>query len=62
MRAPRNGDRQNDGFQGEVEKVGLDTTHDAWHGAYSAFSRWRELIAVAAGYELAEFEDHGLPF
>lgn len=30
--------------------MGLDTTHDCWHGAYSAFSRWREQLAVAAGY------------
>lgn len=32
--------------------MGLDTTHDAWHGPYSAFSRWREALAVAAGYEV----------
>lgn len=30
--------------------MGLDTTHDAWHGAYSAFTRWRDEIAKAAGY------------
>jgi hypothetical protein len=30
--------------------MGLDTTHDCWHGAYSAFSRWRQKIAKAAGY------------
>jgi hypothetical protein len=30
--------------------MGLDTTHDCWHGPYSAFSRWREALAVAAGY------------
>lgn len=29
--------------------MGLDTTHDAWHGAYSAFNRWRQEIAYAAG-------------
>ncbi len=29
--------------------MGLDTTHDAWHGAYSAFMRWREKIAEVAG-------------
>jgi hypothetical protein len=28
--------------------MGLDTTHDCWHGAYSAFSRWREKLAEAA--------------
>lgn len=30
--------------------MGLDTTHDAWHGAYSAFHRWRQRIAEAAGF------------
>lgn len=29
--------------------MGLDCTHDAWHGAYSAFMRWRRMIATAAG-------------
>lgn len=29
--------------------MGLDTSHDCWHGAYSAFMRWRETIAQAAG-------------
>lgn len=29
--------------------MGLDTTHDAWHGAYSAFMRWRCKIAEVAG-------------
>ncbi len=32
--------------------MGLDTSHDAWHGAYSAFNRWRNYLARAAGYEL----------
>lgn len=30
--------------------MGLDTTHDCWHGAYSAFMRWREMIAKVAGF------------
>lgn len=30
--------------------MGLDTSHDCWHGAYSAFTRWRHHIAEAAGY------------
>lgn len=30
--------------------MGLDTSHDCWHGAYSAFTRWRHHIARAAGY------------
>ena len=29
--------------------MGLDTTHDCWHGAYSAFMRWRIELAKAAG-------------
>lgn len=29
--------------------MGLDTTHDCWHGSYSAFNRWREMIAKLAG-------------
>jgi len=32
--------------------MGLDTSHDCWHGAYSAFDRWRNIIAKAAGYEI----------
>jgi hypothetical protein len=30
--------------------MGLDTSHDCWHGAYSAFGRWRLAVAEAAGY------------
>ena len=29
--------------------MGLDTTHGAFHGAYSAFNRFRQVIAEAAG-------------
>lgn len=29
--------------------MGLDCSHDAWHGAYSAFMRWRTEIAKVAG-------------
>lgn len=35
-------------FRGDDE-MGLDTSHDCWHGAYSAFMRWRQEIAKAAG-------------
>lgn len=37
--------------------MGLDTTHDCWHGAYSAFSRWRDRLALAAGYTFHEMKD-----
>lgn len=36
--------------------MGLDTTHGAFHGAYSSFSRWRNAIEVAAGYPLVKDE------
>lgn len=29
--------------------MGLDTSHDCWHGAYSAFMRWRMELAEVAG-------------
>lgn len=29
--------------------MGLDTSHDAWHGPYSSFQRWRREIAELAG-------------
>jgi len=36
--------------------MGLDTSHNCWHGAYSAFSRWRDQLARAAGYEIARVD------
>jgi hypothetical protein len=32
--------------------MGLDTTHEAWHGAYSAFHTWRTEIAKQLGIPL----------
>lgn len=29
--------------------MGLDISHDTWHGAYSEFMRWRQKIAEVAG-------------
>lgn len=29
--------------------MGLDTTHGCFHGAYSAFGRWRDKLAEVAG-------------
>jgi hypothetical protein len=34
--------------------MGLDTTHDAWHGAYGAFTRFRNALAEAAGYAVED--------
>lgn len=36
--------------------MGLDTSHDCWHGAYSAFTRWRHELAKAAGYQVIRIE------
>lgn len=49
--------------------MGLDTSHDCWHGSYGAFHRWRCEIASAAGLpplELMEgfyepLDSHNLP-
>ncbi len=35
--------------------MGLDITHNCWHGAYSAFHRWRQIIAKAAGLPPLDF-------
>ena len=32
--------------------MGLDTTHDAWHGSYGSFAAWREWLANQKGFEL----------
>lgn len=41
--------------------MGLDTSHDCWHGPYSSFKRFREEVAAAAkehyGYE-PNYEGH----
>ena len=38
--------------------MGLDTTHGCWHGAYSAFGRWRDGLAKAAGIPLQLMEGY----
>lgn len=39
--------------------MGLDTTHDCWHGAYSAFHRWRVRVAQLIGVDLDEMRGFG---
>lgn len=39
-------------IRARAEPVGLDTTHDCWHGSYIAFSHWREKLAELAGYSI----------
>ncbi len=36
--------------------MGLDTSHDCWHGSYGAFNRWRTKIAEVAGF--GALDDH----
>jgi len=36
--------------------MGLDTSHGCWHGAYSAFMRWRLMIAKLSGVPLMLME------
>ena len=37
--------------------MGLDTTHDCWHGPYTSFTRFRNALAVAAGYTMETRSD-----
>lgn len=39
--------------------MGLDTSHDCWHGPYGAFQLWRQELARAAGYQVVN-ERRGL--
>jgi len=40
--------------------MGLDTSHDCWHAAYSAFGRWRQKVAEVAGYAIwkVKYDDY----
>lgn len=42
--------------------MGLDTSHNCWHGAYGAFQRWRKELARAAGYRIVEPTRLGQPY
>lgn len=37
--------------------MGLTTSHECWDGSYGAFRRWRNALAVAAGYRLELYKD-----
>jgi len=41
--------------------MGLDTSHNAWHGAYSAFGRWRDKVAETAGYAVVTVDKEPHP-
>ena len=45
--------------------MGLDTTHDCWHGSYSSFGKFREAVARRCGIDLDRMEgfcDDGTPW
>jgi len=37
--------------------MGLDTSHDAFHGAYSSFNRFRQMVAKAMGGSYPPHDD-----
>jgi hypothetical protein len=39
--------------------MGLDTSHNAWHGPYSSFSRWRCWLADIKGVNLLSMKGFG---
>lgn len=39
--------------------MGLDTSHNCWHGAYSAFARFRKGLAAEIGINLDTMEGFG---
>ena len=40
--------------------MGLDTSHDCWSGAYSAFNKWRTKICEVSGYgDLKDYHGFG---
>ena len=38
--------------------MGLETTHNCWHGPYSSFNQFRCAIALADGFNLEEMEGY----
>lgn len=39
--------------------MGLDTTHNAWHGSYSSFNRFRYALAKRIGIDLNDYKGYG---
>jgi hypothetical protein len=40
--------------------MGLDTTHNAWHGPYSSFNRFRHELAKRIGINLVEYNGYSV--
>ena len=41
--------------------MGLDTTHNCWHGPYSSFNRFRESLAEQIGISLDDYIGYDNP-
>lgn len=39
--------------------MGLDTTHNAWHGSYSSFNQFRHWLAEQIGINLDDYYGYG---
>lgn len=39
--------------------MGLDTSHNAWHGPYTAFNRFRVRLAEMVGINLRQMDGYG---
>lgn len=39
--------------------MGLDTSHDAWHGPYSSFNQFRKWLGEKIGINIYEYEGYG---
>lgn len=39
--------------------MGLDTSHNCWHGSYSSFNRFRKSLASQIGIDLDEYIGYG---
>lgn len=42
-------------IQNKGDTMGLDTSHDCWHGGYGRFGQWRIALAKVAGLPPLEF-------
>jgi len=41
--------------------MGLDTTHNCWHGPYSSFKDFRNALAAQIGIDLNDYIGYGSP-
>jgi hypothetical protein len=39
--------------------MGLDTSHDCWHGPYGSFNRFRTTLAKQIGIDLNDYNGYG---